>query len=63
MLGSAVLKLFEMFLFRMAPNSHIIPLRRFLENVIEKDLRNFFAQSCFKVGLWLLCISVLVCDV
>ena len=35
----------------MAPNSHIIPLRRFLENVTEKDLRNFFAQSCFKLAM------------
>ncbi|XP_028395270.1 FAD-dependent oxidoreductase domain-containing protein 2-like [Dendronephthya gigantea] len=35
----------------MAPSSHIIPLRRFLENVSRKDLRNFFAQSCFKLAM------------
>ncbi|KAM9026314.1 FAD-dependent oxidoreductase domain-containing protein 2 [Ara ararauna] len=30
-----------------APNAHILPLRRFLENCISTDLRNFFAESCF----------------
>ncbi|XP_025973743.1 FAD-dependent oxidoreductase domain-containing protein 2 isoform X2 [Dromaius novaehollandiae] len=30
-----------------APNAHILPLRRFLENCLGTDLRNFFAESCF----------------
>ncbi|XP_062444686.1 FAD-dependent oxidoreductase domain-containing protein 2 isoform X3 [Rhea pennata] len=30
-----------------APNAHILPLRRFLENCVGTDLRNFFAESCF----------------
>ena len=30
------------------PISHIQPLRRFLENIIGKDLRQFFAQTCAK---------------
>lgn len=30
------------------PVSHIQPLRRFLENIIGKDLRQFFAQTCAK---------------
>ncbi|KAM8952479.1 FAD-dependent oxidoreductase domain-containing protein 2 [Pelodytes ibericus] len=29
------------------PNSHILPLRRFLENCLQTDLRAFFAESCF----------------
>ncbi|XP_063283675.1 FAD-dependent oxidoreductase domain-containing protein 2 [Pelobates fuscus] len=28
-------------------NSHILPLRRFLENCLQMDLRTFFAESCF----------------
>ncbi|XP_008944922.1 PREDICTED: FAD-dependent oxidoreductase domain-containing protein 2, partial [Merops nubicus] len=30
-----------------APNAHILPLRRFLENCLGTDLRYFFAESCF----------------
>ncbi|KAG8549692.1 hypothetical protein GDO81_020086 [Engystomops pustulosus] len=30
-----------------SPNSHILPLRRFLENCLQKDLRTFYADSCF----------------
>ncbi|NXJ88056.1 FXRD2 protein, partial [Corythaixoides concolor] len=30
-----------------APNAHVLPLRRFLENCLSTDLRNFFAESCF----------------
>ncbi|XP_070612298.1 FAD-dependent oxidoreductase domain-containing protein 2 isoform X1 [Erythrolamprus reginae] len=30
-----------------APNAHVLPLRRFLENCLETDLRRFFAESCF----------------
>ncbi|KAK0682871.1 FXRD2 protein, partial [Pygoscelis papua] len=30
-----------------APNAHILPLRRFLENCLSTDLRSFFAESCF----------------
>ncbi|XP_043931265.1 FAD-dependent oxidoreductase domain-containing protein 2 [Protopterus annectens] len=32
-------------------NSHILPLRRFLENCLETDLRNFFAETCFQFAL------------
>lgn len=32
-----------------APTSHILPLRRFIENVVGSDLRSFFASSCFKI--------------
>uniref|UniRef100_A0A4W3JPE7 Uncharacterized protein n=1 Tax=Callorhinchus milii TaxID=7868 RepID=A0A4W3JPE7_CALMI len=32
-------------------NSHILPLRRFLENCLGTDLRSFFAESCFKFAL------------
>lgn len=28
-----------------APNAHILPLRRFLENCLSTDLRNFFAGN------------------
>ena len=34
-----------------APTSHILPLRRFLENVIDNDLRHFFAEDCFKMAM------------
>ncbi|XP_039209030.1 FAD-dependent oxidoreductase domain-containing protein 2 [Crotalus tigris] len=30
-----------------APNAHVLPLRRFLENCLETDLRRFYADSCF----------------
>ncbi|KAM9671682.1 FAD-dependent oxidoreductase domain-containing protein 2 [Trichechus inunguis] len=30
-----------------APIAHILPLRRFLENCLDTDLRNFYAESCF----------------
>ena len=36
--------------YRTAPNSHILPLRRFIENVVQSDLRSFFASTCFKVS-------------
>lgn len=29
--------------------SHILPLRRFIEYVTDSDLREYFAQSCFKM--------------
>ncbi|KAJ7382594.1 FAD-dependent oxidoreductase domain-containing protein 2 [Desmophyllum pertusum] len=32
-----------------APSSHLLPLRRFIENVVSSDLRSFFASSCFKI--------------
>ncbi|XP_053325035.1 FAD-dependent oxidoreductase domain-containing protein 2 [Spea bombifrons] len=28
-------------------NSHILPLRRFIENCLHSDLRTFYAESCF----------------
>ncbi|XP_024056333.1 FAD-dependent oxidoreductase domain-containing protein 2 [Terrapene carolina triunguis] len=34
-----------------APNAHILPLRRFLENCLDTDLRSFFAESCFLFAL------------
>lgn len=34
-----------------APNAHILPLRRFLENCLGTDLRSFFAESCFLFAL------------
>ncbi|XP_069087281.1 FAD-dependent oxidoreductase domain-containing protein 2 [Pleurodeles waltl] len=34
-----------------APLSHILPLRRFLENCLDTDLRSFFAESCFLFAL------------
>lgn len=33
------------------PSCHLVPLRRFLEHIRGEDLRNFFAQSCFKLAL------------
>ncbi|XP_069593262.1 FAD-dependent oxidoreductase domain-containing protein 2 isoform X4 [Ranitomeya imitator] len=33
------------------PNSHMLPLRRFLENCLQKDLRTFYADSCFVFSL------------
>ncbi|XP_006890221.1 PREDICTED: FAD-dependent oxidoreductase domain-containing protein 2 [Elephantulus edwardii] len=30
-----------------APVAHILPLRRFLENCLDTDLRSFYAESCF----------------
>ncbi|XP_051899102.1 FAD-dependent oxidoreductase domain-containing protein 2 [Pristis pectinata] len=34
-----------------AAKAHILPLRRFLETCLGTDLRNFFAESCFKFAL------------
>uniref|UniRef100_A0A8D0H2I6 FAD-dependent oxidoreductase domain-containing protein 2 n=1 Tax=Sphenodon punctatus TaxID=8508 RepID=A0A8D0H2I6_SPHPU len=34
-----------------APNAHILPLRRFLENCLGTDLRSFYAESCFMFAL------------
>ncbi|XP_001376043.2 FAD-dependent oxidoreductase domain-containing protein 2 [Monodelphis domestica] len=34
-----------------APLSHILPLRRFLENCLYTDLRAFYAESCFLFAL------------
>ncbi|KAJ6658881.1 hypothetical protein lerEdw1_019517 [Lerista edwardsae] len=34
-----------------APNAHILPLRRFLENCLGTDLRRFYAESCFLFAL------------
>lgn len=34
-----------------APQVHIMPLRRFLENVLDKDLRHFTAEECLLHGL------------
>ena len=31
--------------------SHLLPLRRFLENVLDSDLRNFYADECMVYGL------------
>lgn len=43
---------------RTARHAHIIPLRRFLEGVMEMDLREFFAETCFEVRVFqYYCIS------
>ena len=34
-----------------APTSHILPLRRFLENILNEDLRSFFSEDCLKMAL------------
>ncbi|XP_016017251.2 FAD-dependent oxidoreductase domain-containing protein 2 [Rousettus aegyptiacus] len=34
-----------------APLGHILPLRRFLENCLDTDLRSFYAESCFLFAL------------
>uniref|UniRef100_A0A8C3WDV8 FAD-dependent oxidoreductase domain-containing protein 2 n=1 Tax=Catagonus wagneri TaxID=51154 RepID=A0A8C3WDV8_9CETA len=34
-----------------APVGHILPLRRFLENCLDMDLRSFYAESCFLFAL------------
>ncbi|XP_008108857.1 FAD-dependent oxidoreductase domain-containing protein 2 [Anolis carolinensis] len=34
-----------------APSAHILPLRRFLENCLETDLRRFYGESCFLFAL------------
>ncbi|XP_045212137.1 FAD-dependent oxidoreductase domain-containing protein 2-like isoform X2 [Mercenaria mercenaria] len=31
--------------------SHILPLRRFIENVLDSDRRNFFAEDCMEMAL------------
>lgn len=33
------------------PISHIQPLQRFLEHCVQTDLRNFFAETCFRLSL------------
>ncbi|KAI0232319.1 FAD-dependent oxidoreductase domain-containing protein 2 [Lamellibrachia satsuma] len=33
------------------PVSHILPLRRFLETVTHRDLRNFYADDCFEMAM------------
>lgn len=32
-------------------NSHILPFRRFVENVIDQDMRYFFGEDCLVLGL------------
>ncbi|PIO35235.1 hypothetical protein AB205_0084870 [Aquarana catesbeiana] len=34
-----------------APSAHLLPLRRFLENCLQTDLRAFYADSCFALSL------------
>ncbi|KAK3596169.1 hypothetical protein CHS0354_020627 [Potamilus streckersoni] len=34
-----------------APNSHILPLRRFLENVLDTDMRHFHWETCMEYAL------------
>ncbi|XP_033743533.1 FAD-dependent oxidoreductase domain-containing protein 2-like [Pecten maximus] len=33
------------------PLSHILPLRRYLENVLSSDMRNFFSEDCLEMAL------------
>ncbi|XP_064633746.1 FAD-dependent oxidoreductase domain-containing protein 2-like [Lineus longissimus] len=35
----------------MSPISHILPLRRFIEYCLEEDMREFYAESCFRYSL------------
>ncbi|XP_012939152.1 FAD-dependent oxidoreductase domain-containing protein 2 [Aplysia californica] len=37
--------------FWMSQHSHILPLRRFLENIASTDLRSFFSSSCFEAAM------------
>jgi len=34
-----------------AATSHILPLRRFLESILQHDSRQFFAENCFQMAL------------
>ena len=34
-----------------APTSHILPLRRFIENIIQHDMRYYFAEDCHQMTL------------
>ncbi|XP_077980798.1 FAD-dependent oxidoreductase domain-containing protein 2-like isoform X2 [Glandiceps talaboti] len=34
-----------------APNSHILPLRRYLETVTGQDLRSFYREECFALAM------------
>lgn len=34
-----------------AQQSHMLPLRRFLESVLDRDLRQHFAQDCLLLAL------------
>lgn len=36
--------------YRDAPVAHFLLLRRFLEEILQEDLRYFYAESCFKVS-------------
>lgn len=33
------------------PVSHILPIRRFLENVFDMEMRNFYAEECMLMAL------------
>ncbi|OWF55933.1 FAD-dependent oxidoreductase domain-containing protein 2-like [Mizuhopecten yessoensis] len=33
------------------PLSHILPLRRYIENVLSSDMRNFFSEDCLEMAL------------
>ncbi|ESO89058.1 hypothetical protein LOTGIDRAFT_228992 [Lottia gigantea] len=34
-----------------APISHILPLRRFIEDVIKSDMRHYFVEDCFRLSM------------
>ncbi|KAK2187134.1 hypothetical protein NP493_177g02007 [Ridgeia piscesae] len=34
-----------------APKNHHLPLRRFLETVLDRDLRTFYASDCFQMAM------------
>lgn len=34
-----------------APMSHVLPLRRFLEIAMGQDIRQYFAEDCFKIAM------------
>ena len=39
------------FAFRTSRSRHIVPVRKFLENVFEEDLRGYLPEKCFEVTI------------
>lgn len=37
--------------FWMCPHTHVLPLRRFLENCLRADLRTFFSHTCMQLAM------------
>lgn len=34
-----------------APLSHVLPLRRYLDQILDTDTRHFFTETCFKMAM------------